>query len=99
MAGTKDQQPGAGEKATLLGVLDGLRGSVAAKVDGVPEPQVRDAGVPSGTTLLGLVKHLTFVEGFYFLGEGADDWAVTWRLRPEETVEDVLAGYRHAVRR
>jgi hypothetical protein len=33
----------------LLGFLDYLREAVAAKVTGVPEPQVRTPGVPSGT--------------------------------------------------
>ena len=40
-----------------------------AEVADVPEPQVRTGGVPSGTNLLGLIKHLTRVERFYFLGE------------------------------
>ena len=52
-----------------MGVLDTLRNAVAAKATGVPEPDVRTAGVASGTSLLGLVKHLTAVERFYFLEE------------------------------
>jgi hypothetical protein len=87
------------EKATLLGFLDHLREAVAAKATGVPEPQVRAAGVPSGTSLLGLVKHLTHVEGFYFLGQRVDDWGATMRPTREETVDGVLAGYRDAVER
>jgi len=57
-ADTRPPRTGAGEKATLLGFLDYLRAAIAAKADGVPDPQVRTAGVPSGTSLLGLVKHL-----------------------------------------
>jgi hypothetical protein len=87
------------EKATLLGFLDHLRKAVAAKATGVPEPQVRAAGVPSGTSLLGLVKHLTHVERFYFLGQRVDDWGATMRPIREETVDGVLAGYREAVER
>jgi hypothetical protein len=90
---------GDGEKATLLGFLDYLRSAVANKVAGVPEPQVRTGGVPSGTNLLGLVRHLTFVERFYFLGEKVDDWGDTMRPSPEETVDSVLVGYRQAVER
>jgi hypothetical protein len=92
-------QTGADEKATLLGFLDYLRISIADKAAGVPEPQVRTAGVPSGTNLLGLVKHLTHVERFYFLGERTDDWGATMQPSPEETADGVLAGYRDAIER
>jgi hypothetical protein len=88
---------GADEKSTLLGFLDYLRGAIAAKAADAPEPQVRTAGVPSGTSVLGLVKHLTFVERFYFLGEDVHDWAATMRPAPEETVADVLTGYQTAI--
>ncbi|MFB4290334.1 DinB family protein [Nonomuraea sp. ATR24] len=108
MDSTRTQRPGgedaglsrarpAGEKATLRGFLNRLRDAVAAKVDGVPEPQVRTAGVPSGTSLLGLVRHLAYVERFYFLGEDAGDWAATMRPTAEDTVDGVLARYRRAV--
>lgn len=97
---TRDTGPprtGADEKATLRGFLDHLRDAIANKAAGVPEPQVRAAGVPSGTNLLGLVKHLTFVERLYFLGEDVDDWGQTMRPSPEDTIESVLAGYRQAI--
>ena len=77
---TERKPPGTSgdEKTTLLGFLDYLRDAIAAKVDGVPEPQVRAPGVPSGTNLLGLVKHLTYVERYYFLGAEVRDWAATF---------------------
>jgi hypothetical protein len=59
----------------------------------------RAAGVPSGTSLLGLVKHLTFVERFYFLGEDVVDWGKTMRPTPDETADGVLAAYREAIGR
>ncbi|GGO54462.1 DinB family protein [Streptomyces lasiicapitis] len=99
---TKDTGPprtGADEKATLLGFLNYLRDAIANKAVDAPEPQVRTPGTPSGTSLLGLVKHLTSVERFYFLGEAAGDWAATMRPTPEETVDGVLADYREAVDR
>lgn len=68
----KDSRPpqtAADEKSTLVGFLDYLRESIAAKAEDAPEPAVRTAGVASGTSVLGLVKHLTYVERFYFLGE------------------------------
>ncbi|GAA1695537.1 DinB family protein [Streptomyces yatensis] len=90
---------GPDEKATLRGFLDYLRDSVADKVAGVPEPQVRTGGVPSGTSLLGLLKHLAFVERFSFLGEDAGDWPATMRPSAEDTVDGVLADYRETVER
>jgi hypothetical protein len=85
------------EKTTLLEFLDYLREAIAAKVEGVPEPQVREPGVPSGTNLLGLVKHLTHVERFYFQGAQVRSWPATFKPTAEDTVEGVLAGYREAV--
>lgn len=96
---TKPPRADADEKTILLGFLDYLRDAIAAKAEGVAEPQVRTAGVPSGTSLLGLVKHLTFVERFWFLGEDADNWSETMRPAPEETAAGVLANYRQAVGR
>ncbi|GAA2215039.1 DinB family protein [Nonomuraea monospora] len=96
---TKPPHTGADEKATLRGFLDHLRDAIAAKATGVPEPQVRTPGVPSGTSLLGLVKHLAFVERFYLLGEDADDWAATMRPAARETVDGLLADYRATIER
>lgn len=90
-------RPGDDERSTLLGFLDYLRDSLAAKLEGAPEPQVRTAGVPSGTNLLGLVTHVTAVERFVFLGEDADSWPQTFRPAPGDTIDGVLAGYRDAV--
>jgi hypothetical protein len=84
------------ERSTLVGFLDYLRNAVADKVTGVPEPQVRTAGVPSGTHLLGLVKHLTAVERFYFLEEPITDLRRTFRPTRQETVDGLLAAYRTA---
>ena len=87
------------ERDTLRGVLDGLRNAVAAKAADVPEPQVRTAGVPSGTSLLGLVRHLAHVERFYFLGEEPANWPATMRTSPRDTLDGVLADYREAIGR
>jgi uncharacterized protein DUF664 len=87
------------ERATLRGFLDYLRAAIAGKAEGVSDPQVRTPGVPSGTSLLGLVKHLTFVERFNFLGEDVLDWRKTMRPSLDETADDVLAAYREAIER
>ncbi|MBF6541917.1 DinB family protein [Nocardia brasiliensis] len=96
----KDMPPprtGSSEVETLRGFLDYLRDSVAAKVDGAPEPQVRSAAVPSGTNLLGLLTHLTAVERSMFLGDNVTDWQATFHAGPQDTVADVVARYREAV--
>ncbi|MEV5982620.1 DinB family protein [Streptomyces sp. NPDC052114] len=85
------------ETEVLRGFLDYLRASIAAKVEGAPEPQVRTAAVPSGTNLLGLLHHLTCVERALFLGENVTDWQATFRAAPADTVSDVVARYRAAV--
>ncbi|MEV8371867.1 DinB family protein [Kribbella sp. NPDC056861] len=88
---------GEGEKATLVAFLDYLRNSIAEKATAGPEPQIRTAGVPSGTNVLGLVKHLTSVERFYFQGEEVSDWEATMHADPAEPAESVIAAYREAV--
>lgn len=96
---TPPPRTGSTERDVLRGFLDHLRAAVAAKVRDVPEPQVRTPGVPSGTSLLGLVRHLAHVERFTFLGAEVADWPGTFRPGPDETVGSVLADYRDAVDR
>ncbi len=57
--------------------LDEHRNDLNGCLDGLTEEQVRRSLVPSRTTLLGLVKHATFVEKVWF------DEAVTCRSRAE----------------
>lgn len=57
--------------------LDEHRGALNGCLDGLTEEQVRRSLVPSRTTLLGLVKHATFVEKVWF------DEAITCRSRAE----------------
>lgn len=46
--------------------LDAYRDELASSLDGLTESQARAALVPSATTLLGLVKHATYVEAVWF---------------------------------
>ncbi|PSK98859.1 uncharacterized protein DUF664 [Murinocardiopsis flavida] len=96
---TPPPRTGSSEAAVLRGFLDYLRDSIAAKVADAPEPQVRTAGVPSGTNLLGLLTHLTCVEGAIFLGEAVTDWPATFRADPADSAADVVARYRATVGR
>jgi hypothetical protein len=57
--------------------LDEHRAEFVASLDGLTEEQARRSLVPSRTTLLGLLKHLIFVEKVWF------DEAVTGRSRAE----------------
>ncbi|MFI7326684.1 DinB family protein [Streptomyces rubiginosohelvolus] len=88
---------GKSEAEVSRGFLDYLRGSIAAKVEGAPGPEAGAAGVPSGTNLLGLLHHLTFVERAAFLGERVTDWPSTFHAAPEDGVAEVVARYREAV--
>jgi uncharacterized damage-inducible protein DinB len=102
MKARHDSRPpttGPSEKDVLLGFLDYLRASVASKVEGVPEPQVRTPGVASGTNLLGLVKHLTHVERHWLLGQEVTNWPATFHPTPDETTEALLATYRETTTR
>ncbi|OUS96387.1 DinB family protein [Rhodococcus sp. NCIMB 12038] len=54
-------------------LLDGYRTALRSALNGLDEEQARRHLVPSKTTLLGLVKHVTYVEGVWF------DQAVTGR--------------------
>ncbi|MCP2163208.1 DinB family protein [Goodfellowiella coeruleoviolacea] len=96
---TPPPRTGSGETQVLRGFLDYLRASVAAKVDGAPEPGVRTAAVPSGTNLLGLLNHLTWVEQSIFLGVDVTDWPATFRAAPSDRVAEVVARYRETVER
>lgn len=96
---TPPPRTGSSEIEVLRGFLDYLRTSVVAKVDDAPEPHVRTAGVPSGTNLLGLLNHLTFVERATFLGDRITDWPATFQAAPADSVTDVVARYRETVDR
>ena len=94
---TPPPRTGASEAEVLRGFLDYLRSSIAAKVEGAPEPRVRAASVPSGTNLLGLLNHLIHVERATFLGEKVTRWQSTFVAEESDTVDDVVSRYRQAV--
>lgn len=58
-------------------LLDEHRRMLTSCLDGLTEDEVRRRLVPSRTTLLGLVKHVTYVEGIWF------DQAITGRTTQE----------------
>jgi hypothetical protein len=64
-------------RAQFEAFIDEHRTELSDSLDGLTEEQARRSLVPSRTTLLGLVKHATFVEKVWF------DEAVTGRPRAE----------------
>ena len=54
------------EKDALLAALDGQRGHILSMLDGLDEQQLRRSVLPSGWHSLGLVRHLTGVEDYWF---------------------------------
>ena len=91
-------------QAQFEAFLDEHRRGLNSCLDGLTEEQARRSLVPSRTTLLGLVKHATFVEKVWF------DEAVTCRSRaeigipatPDESFilddDDTIAGVQQAHR-
>jgi uncharacterized damage-inducible protein DinB len=91
------------ERTMLNAFLDYLRERMIAKLDGLDEEQARRSLVPSGTSLLGLVKHLAVVElGWFvwsFAGEDFDVGPSGDNLGPEDTISSVVDMYRSAYAR
>ncbi|MGW5742020.1 DinB family protein [Amycolatopsis sp. NPDC003861] len=87
--------------------LQQVRDVLVWKLDGLSEYDARRPLTPTGTNLLGLVKHLTGNEFGYF-GEVFDrpadaaEWLVDrthsedFLVRPEETSEEVIAEYKRS---
>ena len=94
---TPPPRTGNSEAEVLRRFLDYLRESIATKVETTPEPAVRTAQVPSGTNLLGLLNHLTYVEEATFLGRRPTSWPATFQCAESDTCEDVVARYRAVV--
>lgn len=101
--------PGVDSKAALQHYLRGARDAVLWKLDGLGEYDARRPMTPTGTNLLGLVKHLANVESGYFgetfgrpFGEpmawqsDSDDPNVDMWAAPGETRERIIGLYRRA---
>jgi uncharacterized damage-inducible protein DinB len=89
------------EKATLVAFLGYLRECVLAKAEGLEAADLRRSTVPSGTSLLWLLKHLTMAEILWFqhVFDGADVRVPESDLEEGDTPASVLAGYQAACRR
>ncbi|GAB7099280.1 DinB family protein [Thermobifida fusca] len=93
----------ADEKTTLLAFLDYLRESITAKLAGLSDEQARTPGVPSGTSLLWLIKHLTAVEHDWVMwayrGETGPRRERQVRITADDTVAQAVAAYREMAQR
>ena len=92
----------AGEKETLLAFLRYLREAIIRKVEGLPDAVARTPGVPSGTSPLGIIKHLTGAELVWlewaFLGR--DEMPeLSMEVSETDTVEGCVAAYRRTAAR
>ena len=95
------------EFETLKGFLDEHRAIVLWKLDGLTRDEATRAVVPSGTNLLGIVKHLAWVERYWFCwfigGREIDfPWSehdpdADFRIEPDETVQSISELYATAV--
>ena len=94
------------EKGALLEYLRRCRVALLAKLDGLGEYDVRRPMTPTGTNLLGLVKHVAYVQLGYFGevfgrpsgrpypwdAEGAEEDVDLWAA-PDESRDDVVELY------
>jgi uncharacterized damage-inducible protein DinB len=99
----------AGMKADLQRYLQRGRDALLWKLEGLGEYDARRPMTPTGTNLLGMVKHLAYVELGYFgdtfgrpfpgpqpwLDDDADPTADLWATA-EESREEIVARYRRA---
>ena len=77
------------EVEQLLEALEGQRSGVIKKLAGLSDADARRSTVGSGTSLAGLLQHLTFVESLWFeeiiaggpRREGSDQWMSIPRSR------------------
>ena len=90
------------ERDVLLYYLNKNRDAVVRTSEGLTDEQQRRAGVPSGTSLLGIIRHLITVEEHWFetvfLGTGRerDD---SMQVPAGTTREQIVSAYRAACAR
>ncbi|SDP72328.1 Protein of unknown function [Pedococcus dokdonensis] len=94
------------EKSTLLAALQSHRDVMVWKLEGLSDDDVRRPMVPSGTNLVGLVKHLANAEYGWFcetfgrptepLTDISQDLEADMRAAEGESTADLVAFYRRA---
>lgn len=97
------------ERAQLEAFLEDYRRAVELTLDGLTEEESRRRLVPSATTLLGLLKHATWMQRVWFeacvggvsrealgLAQSVDE---SFQLSGDDTIASVLAAHRDACTR
>jgi hypothetical protein len=84
----------AGERETLLALLQYQRDSFVRKLDGLDDAAARKELVPSGTSLLWLTKHVTFAEQTWFVWRfaGRHDRRPDNSVQADDTLERATPG-------
>ncbi|UOX92105.1 DinB family protein [Amycolatopsis sp. FBCC-B4732] len=95
-----------GERGQLEAFLEEHRGAMEAALDGLTEDQARRRLVPSATTLLGLLKHVTWMQRVWFEecvgGKSRGELGLvaspdeSFRLADGDTIASVTAAHREA---
>lgn len=94
------------ERDNLTAALATARRHVLRQVEGLSDEAVRRPVLPSGWSVLGLVRHLTLSDERYWfevvVAGGALDWWPDgdngdWHVSPDESAEDVITAYRSAI--
>ena len=112
MSNSEERGPapaGESEKSLLHAQLRKSRDALVWKVEGLDEAARRRPMTSTGTNLIGLVKHMTWIEGWYlceFFGRERPRLEWEWELdadwghhsdmyaKPEETSDELIAAYR-----
>lgn len=94
------------ERTQLDAFVEGYRTAIEATLDGLTEEQARRRLVPSVTTPLGLVKHVTWMQRVWFeecvAGTSRQELGLvrspdaSFRLADDDTVASVTAAHRQA---
>jgi uncharacterized damage-inducible protein DinB len=103
----RDPPERAPERETLEAFLDYQRASVFIKVRGLDKDGATRRLVPSLTTILGVVKHLAYVEAWWFQDIFADrrvdyPWSdddpdADFRIGDDETVDGIMGLYQSMI--
>ena len=106
LRGMRDEPRTGDEQAVLLAALQSHRDVMLWKLDGLSDEEQRRPMVPSGTNLLGLVKHLANAEYGWFcttfgrptepLTDISQDPEADMRAAPGETTQQVIDFYRRS---
>jgi uncharacterized damage-inducible protein DinB len=95
MADQKPPKLEGDERSTLHALLRYQRSSLVKKVRGVGEEAARETPLPSGTSLLWLMKHMARAESLWVLHRfaGQDVPLDADQVGPDDTVASAIAAY------